>query len=575
MLEGRDVQLLPPPDIGPHVHGLPHPGAPEVIVPDRPAGQAHPGTLEPQVLPLQHVGPGGDIQAGGGGISSGARVVEGVNPLENGDFIFLQAERSPQVIIAHLAGKLKLGHHNGLPLGELVLPHLLFADIVGNHPLGSTLGGKPGQIPVGRPLPDIVLFQDVNQLGEGGSNPHALLVLHALVALAQGLLDDHGEILLLLLVLGLVQVHEHGDEGRLSVGGHQSDDLVLDGLNAPANLFPQAVFHDFGNGFLRGRNAEDGHFPFHGLADFLPADLDEGGKVGQGNGLSAVLVGRHLGNDLGGNVAGGGEGMGLLDQGAGNDGTVLQHILQIHKIAVVHMLGIVVRVVEMDDAGLVGVHHFLGKQNTAGDVLADLACHVVPLDGVDGGVLVGILLLDLLVVALDQAEDAVVRGIGLAQEAAGVAVGNIFLGHLESAVSHNGLFHQILNFLHGRAAPHFLAGDLHALGNSLDLQRGHTHLFVHRFIGLGHGHIDLINVKNDLCAVTLNNLHGLFLLGTPVHNQFVHGLLYKILWFCQEEITKYGIAAFYIKKFPILPPAADVPHEWESSVFPANRKRRV
>ena len=253
----------------------------------------------------------------------------------------------------------------------------------------------------------------------------------------------------------------------------------------------------------------------------------------QGNGLSAILVGRHLGDDLGGDVAGGGEGMGLLDQGAGDDGAVLQHVLQIHQIAVVHMLGIIVRVMEMDDAGLVGVHHFLGKQNTTGDVLADLARHVVPLDGVDGGVLVGVLLLDFLVIALDQAEDAVVRGVGLTQKAAGIAVGDIFLGHLESAVGHDGLFHQILNFLYGRAAAHFLAGNLDALGNSLDLQRGHTYLLVHRIIGLGHGHDDLINVENDFRTVTFNNLHRLFLLGFPFLNQFVHGLLYNILWFCQ------------------------------------------
>ena len=51
--------------------------------------------------------------------------------------------------------------------------------------------------------------------------------------------------------------------------------------------------------------------------------------------------------------------------------------------------------------------------------LADLARHVVALDGVDGGVLVGVLLLDFLVIALDQAEDAVVRGVGLAHEGCG------------------------------------------------------------------------------------------------------------------------------------------------------------
>ena len=101
-------------------------------------------------------------------------------------------------------------------------------------------------------------------------------------------------------------------------------------------------------------------------ADLLPGDLNEGGQMGQGNGLAAVLVGGHLGDDLGGDVAGGGEAVGLFDQGAGDDGAVLQHVLQIDQIAVVHVLGIIVHVVEVDDARLVGLHDVLGQQHAAG-----------------------------------------------------------------------------------------------------------------------------------------------------------------------------------------------------------------
>src|SRR5699024_8443334 len=43
VLVGGDVQLLPPAHIGPHLQGVLHVGAPEVVVPHRPAGQAHPG----------------------------------------------------------------------------------------------------------------------------------------------------------------------------------------------------------------------------------------------------------------------------------------------------------------------------------------------------------------------------------------------------------------------------------------------------------------------------------------------------------------------------------------------------
>ena len=64
----------------------------------------------------------------------------------------------------------------------------------------------------------------------------------------------------------------------------------------------------------------------------------------EGDGLAAVLAGGHLGDDLRRDVAGRRERMRLLDEGAGDDGTVLEHIVEVHEVAVVHVLRIVVRV---------------------------------------------------------------------------------------------------------------------------------------------------------------------------------------------------------------------------------------
>ena len=67
-----------------------------------------------------------------------------------------------------------------------------------------------------------------------------------------------------------------------------------------------------------------------------------------------------------------------------------------------------------------------GRQEQAhGDVLGNLACHIVALHGVDRGVLVRVLLLGLLVVALDERQDLVVGGVGLALERLVVAVGDV------------------------------------------------------------------------------------------------------------------------------------------------------
>ena len=200
--------------------------------------------------------------------------------------------------------------------------------------------------------------------------------------------------------------------------------------------------------------------------------------------------------------------MGLLDQRSGDDGAVLQHILQIDQVAVVHMLGVIIRVMEVDDALIVGLHDVLGQQNAVGDVPADLAGHIVPLGGVHHRVLVGVLLLGLLVVALDEAEDLVVGGIGLTHQRTGVAVGDIVLGHLESAVGHDIVLHHILYLLHGRCAVHLLALQVHGLRDALDLHRRHPIYFLHGLVGLGDGDNDLGDVEAHLGAVSLDDLHG-------------------------------------------------------------------
>ena len=389
--------------------------------------------------------------------------------------------------------------------------HFLFGDIVRHHAAGGASGGQFRQVPVGGILRDVVLLQHINQLGEGRGHPHAVLVFHALIALEQHFLDDHGQILLLLLVPCLIEVHEHGDEGGLSVGGQEGDYLILDGLDAPADLLPQAGFHQFIDFFLTGIRTDGGHFRLHDLPDFPAADLHKGCQMRQGDGLAAVLVGSHLCHNLGGDVAGSGEAVGPLNQRPGNDGAVLQHILQIHQIAVVHMLGIIVGVVEVDDALPVGFHNLLRQQDPLRDVPAHLAGHIVPLGGVHHRVLVGVFLLGLLVAALDEGEDLLVGGVGAANQRAGIAVGHIVLGDLIGAVGHDLVLHQILYFLHRGGAVHFQTGKLHAFRNPLDLHGCHPDGLVHAFVCLCDGCNNFRNVKSDFRAVPFDNLHLLVL----------------------------------------------------------------
>ena len=395
--------------------------------------------------------------------------------------------------------------HAGIHIA-LQLQHFLGRDVVGHHPAGGALGRQLGQVIIGGILVDVILLQHIDQLGEGGSDPHALFVLHALVALLQGFLNDEGQILFLLLVLGLTQVHEHRHEGGLAIGGQQGQHLVLDGLDAAADLIPQTGLHQLLDLLPGGPDAQGLHLLLHQPADLLPAHIHEGGQMGQGNGLPAVLVGSHLSDDLSGNVAGGGEAVGPLDQGVCDDGAVLKHILQIHQVTVVHVLGVVVRVMEVDDALPMGLHD-VGGQPLA-QVPGDLAGHVVPLGGVHHRVLVGVLLLGLLVAALDEAEDLLVGGIALADQRADIAVGDVVLGHLIGPVSHDLGLHQVLNLLHRGGAVHLLTAEFHGLRDPLDLDRGHPGVLLDSVVGLGDGGDDLRDVEDDLRAVPLHDFHG-------------------------------------------------------------------
>ena len=104
------------------------------------------------------------------------------------------------------------------------------------------------------------------------------------------------------------------------------------------------------------------------------------------------------------------------------------------------------------------------------------------------------------------------RGVGLASQVPGIAVSDILLRHLKSTVGHDGLLHQVLDLFNGRAAAHFLAGNGDALGNAADLNRGQPHFFLNGIVGLGNSLIDFFNIKNDFCAVSLDDFHRAVLL---------------------------------------------------------------
>ena len=402
--------------------------------------------------------------------------------------------------------------HGGIAVAFAVFIHLelehdLLGHVIGHHALRRALGGKLGQVEIRRAFGDVVLLEDIDQLGECRRDPYALFVLDATMALAQHLFDDHGKIALLGLAAGLVEVHEHGDEGSLAVGGQQGNDLVLDGLDAATDLVAQTLLDDGVKLIGGGLDPDAVEFGEDIAADLLAAHIHEGRQMRKGDGLTAVLVAGNLRDDLGGDVAGSGEAMRRLDQRTGDDGAVLEHVLKIDQVAVVHVLGEIIRIMEMDQAVFMRLDNILRKQHAHGQVLGDLTGHVIALNGIDRGVLVGILLLDLFVVALDKRQNLIVCGVGDALEALNVAVDDVLACDREAAGGHDAVFHHVLDLFDRNGMPARLA----LLGN---LTRGIQNLRIgellrcrNLLVGTLDGVDDLLYIEDGFRSASLDDLH--------------------------------------------------------------------
>ena len=94
--------------------------------------------------------------------------------------------------------------------------------------------------------------------------------------------------------------------------------------------------------------------------------------------------------------------MRLFDHRSADDSSVLQHILKVHQIAVVHMLCIVIGIMEMNDPLFVSLYNILREEHPLGQVTAHLSRHIISLYTVDSRIFIGIFLLYILIVALDE-----------------------------------------------------------------------------------------------------------------------------------------------------------------------------
>ena len=385
-----------------------------------------------------------------------------------------------------------------LALRKLVLLHLLLRDVVRNKAASGALCSHLSEVVVLGILVNVVLFKNVDELRECRSNPDTLLVLYALVTLTEHLLNDECKVLLLLLILCLVEIHEDGNERSLTVGGHQGDNLVLNGLNATRNLIAKALLNHLVELLSRELNTDGVHLLHNSLADLLTRNVNKRSKVSQGDGLTAVLAGCYLSNDLSCNVACRREAVWTLNQSTGDNSAVLQHVIKVDEVTVVHVLCKVIGIVEVDETLVVSSNNILWKKLTLNEVLRNLTSHVVTLNRNNGRILVGVLLLDFLVVALNQRQNLVIGGVLVTLLVLNVAVNDVLTSNLKAVKSHELILDKVLDLLDGDGVSSLLALIGNVEGSKLNLTLSQALILRDLCVSLSDCVNNLLNLEGDL-----------------------------------------------------------------------------
>ena len=395
--------------------------------------------------------------------------------------------------------------HWGEDVALIDLPHLLRRDIVGVHAAGGALRRQLGEVVVLAVGVDVVLVEDVDELGESGRHVDVRLILDPLEPLPEDLLGDQRRLTLVL--VPRPEVHEEGDKGRLPIRRHEGIDLVLDRLDAVLHLLLRPLPRHLLGLLEIGLYAVDLLLVIEGVLEILveaPSHVGCEDAVDAVDRLAAVLTRGDLGDDLRRDGAGDLEALGAVDLLPIDAGAAAKHVLEVDQAAIEHRLDDVVHIVEVDRAAVVRHHDVCRHKESAGDILGDLAGDQVTLRGDDLGVLIRVLVHHATVGLIEDAEDAGVVGIALALKFLHRPVALVRLGGGDVAV-HGQLVvdHLLYRVYRHRCADDggialYLVGDLRRLTRLVDSRGG-----VHRLLD-GDG--DLALVEGYAPSVPLDHL---------------------------------------------------------------------
>ena len=213
------------------------------------------------------------------------------------------------------------------------------------------------------------------------------------------------------------------------------------------------------------------------------------------------------------------------------------------------MLCKVIRIMKMDDSLLMCLHNIRREKESSGNILTHLACHVISLHTVDCRILIGILLLYLLVVTLQKAENLLICRIGFSYQRSFIPIGNIVSRHIVCAVFHQLVFHHILNLFYAGRTLHMLTIIRYDLGNLIDFLLCQLFRILDAGFCLSDRRNNLFKIKRRLCAASLDNLH----FSTPTHSYFICTLsmvficrTYNILYHSSMECQYTDPMKFYL-----------------------------
>ena len=297
-------------------------------------------------------------------------------------------------------------------------------------------------------------------------------------------------------------MQEQSYERRLTVGGHQCIDLVLNGLHTTLQFCAQTfLYQAFQSFFVNLATRSFQNITF----EFVIATAQVFAQVADIYRLTAILGRSNGSDDLGHNGAGNLEAFGAFNHFAIHYSTFIKHITDINQATVEDRLNEIVSVMEVEHTFIVSSGDFFRQNDTSGQVFGNFTSNQVTLGCSHNSVFVGVFFHNIFVAVADQGQDGFVSSVSLTNQSTFVAVNNVLFCQFKFTCIHQAMFHDVLDIFYKQA--HSVAG-LHIFSNLQNFVFLNSVLGVNNSIRLLDSNNNLTTVKINGGAIAFNNFHS-------------------------------------------------------------------